>query len=67
MIRDISRGTTVYMGFSTDTKPARHQTAGGDYEEELENMSIFIEADTGDRYFYDADTHAWTEYGSAGE
>ena len=64
MIRDISRGTTVYMGLSTDTKPARHQTASGDYEEEPENMSIFIEADTGDKYYYDASTHAWAQCGA---
>ena len=64
MIKDISRGTTIYMGLSTDTKPSRHQTSGGDYEEEPENMSIFIEADTGDKYFYDAGTHAWVQFGA---
>lgn len=42
-----------YMGLSTDTKP----TDG------VPNGSIFVEIDTGDVYFYDADPNGagWTK------
>ncbi|MDO5445948.1 MAG: hypothetical protein Q4F31_10060 [Eubacteriales bacterium] len=57
MITEISRGITTYMGLSTDTKPAWHEVSTGVYEGEPENMSIFLEADTGDKYYYDVETH----------
>jgi hypothetical protein len=50
---DIERSTELY-GKSTDTKPTAD--ANG---EALPNGSIFVEIDTSQAYFYDADTKTW--------
>jgi hypothetical protein len=42
--------TTEFRGKSTDTKPISSDIA---------NMSTFLEADTGNLYFYDSDTQTW--------
>lgn len=39
-----------YMGTSTDTKPL-----------DAPNGSIFVEIDTGDIYFFNADSGSWVE------
>ena len=59
MIREISKGVTVYAGLSTDTKPNRSQDAGGAYINTPENLSLFIELDTGDIYYYSHNDWQW--------
>lgn len=42
--------TADLRGKSTDTKPIN---------DDIPNMSSYLEVDTGDIYFYDADTKMW--------
>lgn len=44
--------TADFRGKSTDTKPI---------SDDIPNMSSYLEADTGDIYFYDADTKMWLQ------
>lgn len=46
--------TADFRGKSTDTKPT---IANGD--KDIPNCSTYLEIDTGDLYFYDADTDNW--------
>ncbi len=42
--------TAEFRGKSSDTKPI---------SPDIPNMSTYLEADTGDLYFYDSDTQTW--------
>lgn len=46
----------TYFGLSADTKPT----------EEVANGSAFIEMDTGNLYFYDAENSNWRAWGAEG-
>ena len=44
--------TADFRGKSTDIKPI---------SDDIPNMSSYLEGDTGDIYFYDADTKTWLQ------
>ena len=52
--------TWEIYGKSTETKPTM---ANGVIEENIPHMSVFVEMDTGDGFYYDKDLDAWTEIG----
>jgi len=58
MVREVSKGTTVYFGLSTDTKPVGY---GTNYTAEPQNMSLFFEMNTGKIFYFNAATHAWAQ------
>lgn len=49
MISIVDKSMVEYKGLSTDTKPA------------AANGSSFLEMDTGDMYYYDADNETWVK------
>ena len=48
MISIVDETMVAFKGLSTDTKPA-----------DATNGSSFLEMDTGDMYYWDADSEAW--------
>lgn len=50
--------TNEYLGVSTDTKST---ISGG--AKSVADLSLYIELDTGDVYYYDAGTDTWAEFG----
>lgn len=51
--------TWEIFGNSTEEKP----TVANGSEEGIPDMSIFVELDTGDGYYYDKDTDTWNIIG----